>query len=173
MIKEKGIKGLIFSLIILLLLVGTGITYSYFTDQDALLNTVTTGESDITIIERFPEPPDNPVPGTEVTKEVSIKNNKSESWIRMLVKINDSKIEEKITLNFNRTDWVQGEDSYWYYKKPVKTGETTEPLLESVTFNEYLEADEHLEIICYGESVNVRDSDTENTSSSDAFKRIQ
>ena len=173
MVNRKKAKGILISFVLLLLLTGTGITWSYFTDSDALLNTVTTGHSDITIVENFPDPPENPSPGTEVKKEVSVKNNQSESWIRMLVKVNDSRIEEKITLDFNTADWIKGDDSYWYYKKPVKTGEITEPLLRSVTFNENLEEGENLEIICYGESVNVKESDKGETPWIEPFNRIQ
>lgn len=173
MTNTKGMKQIFLSLIVLFLLLGTGITWSYFTDEDALVNTVTTGQSDITIVEKFPEPPENPLPGTEVTKEVSVRNNQSESWIRMMVKVNDSRIREKISLDFNTADWTQEDDSYWYYKEPVKTGETTEPLLRSVTFEEYLDKEENLEIICYGESVNVRESDQGETAYIEAFKRIQ
>lgn len=173
MSNRKELKEILISLVLLIFLIGTGITYAYYIDKDTLFNTVTAGESDITIIEKFPEPPENPEPGTEVTKEVSVQNNKSKSWVRMLVKVNDSRIEEKLILDFNRTDWVQGEDSYWYYKKPVQSGEITEPLLRSVTFEEFLEEDEEPEIICYGESVNVKESDRGETPYFDAFKRIQ
>ena len=35
----------------------------------------------------------------------------------------------------NTDDWTEGEDGYFYYKEALKPGETTAPVLNSVTFD--------------------------------------
>ena len=152
MTKKK--KLVLFTLLLLVLAIGfTGVTYAYYIDTHGIINKFAPGESDITIEENFPKP-DGPLnPEETYTKEVRILNNKNESWVRMLVLVNDSELEDKITINYNTNrDWIKHTDGYWYYTKPVKQNERTSNLIESVTIHESIPANK-LEIICYGESV--------------------
>ena len=140
--------------VILTLAVLIGTTYSYYLDTDSLVNEATSGKSDITIEEDFIKPPTDPTPGTTIKKNVSAIANGSDSYIRMMVLVNDSEVANCITLNYSKSqNWVKENDGYWYYKIPVKEGQQTDNLLESVTFNRVLPAGKNLEIICFGESV--------------------
>lgn len=40
-----------------------------------------------------------------------------------------------MTLDYNTTDWTQGEDGYFYYNKVLKPGEVTEPIFTNVAFS--------------------------------------
>ena len=99
------------------------------------------------------------MPGTPVDKIVSVKNVSDASsdaekvnesaWVRIWVNvaITDGKdLSQTLTpvclpLTIGdvelvqpayKTDWFQGEDGYWYYKKPVPAGESTTTLFDEV-----------------------------------------
>lgn len=149
-------------------------TLAYFTTQAIAHNVITTGGIDVEIVEKqadgtpFPEEGvSGIVPGTEVSKIVTVKNREksSESWVRVgvAVKITDGNgtllnpagnalptiitgtSGEKIdvvTLDINTTDWIEGEDGYYYYRTSMAPGEVTTPLFQTVGFapemgNEY------------------------------------
>lgn len=40
-----------------------------------------------------------------------------------------------MTLDYNTTDWTQGDDGYFYYNKVLKPGEVTEPIFNNVAFS--------------------------------------
>ena len=87
-----------------------------------------------------------------VTKIAEIKNTgASEAWVRVLITkdiqlAGDGEVDpDLIKLGLNTTDWTLGTDGYYYYNKALKPGETTAPILSSVTFeptmgNEYQNA---------------------------------
>lgn len=135
--------------------VATG-TLAYFTDSTIAHNVITSGAVDIDLIEKQLIPGDNGedtyvdyptetiegvMPGMQVSKIVTVQNNEQKAWVRV-------KVTPTITLNgqgtpntafieldFNEEDWEEGDDGYWYYKKPLDEGETTEPLFTTVTFS--------------------------------------
>ena len=92
------------------------------------------------------------MPETTVTKIVEIKNTGvSDAWVRVMV---DKKIvlptgsvtpdASLVELACNTADWTE-KDGYYYYNKPLKSGECTEPLFTQVIFgkelgNEYMNA---------------------------------
>ena len=92
------------------------------------------------------------MPGVTVTKIAEIKNTgASEAWVRVLITkdiqlAGDGEVDpDLIKLGLNTTDWKLGTDGYYYYNKALKPGETTAPILSSVTFeptmgNEYQNA---------------------------------
>lgn len=149
-IKKKYIIGIL--LLIVVLLIATGITHAYYIDSQEKINKVNIGSSEIEITENFPKPPPVLQAGETYTKEVSVKNLKAESWIRMRVEVNNSEIEKLLTINFTDLNWVKESDGYYYYTIPVKTGETTKPILNSITVHNNIPSGS-LNIICYAESV--------------------
>ena len=167
-------KILILAGIVLALAIFIGTTYSYYMDSVYVVNSATAGKSDITIEEDFVKPPRDPSPGTTIKKNVSAITNGSDSYIRMMVLVNDSDIEDCITLNYsNSSNWIKEADGYWYYKVPVKKGHRTDKLLESVTFNKRLPEGKNLEIICFGESVQSEGFETGYKSYLKAFDSIK
>lgn len=135
--------------------VATG-TLAYFTDSTIAHNVITSGAVKIDLIEKqripgadgqedqlvdYPEDTITGVmPGTKVSKIVTVKNNEQKAWVRVQVTPsitlqgqgtpNTSLIE----LDFNTEKWENSGD-YWYYKTPLDTGAETKPLFTTVTFS--------------------------------------
>ena len=149
--------------IVALLVIGIAIlsagTIAYFTSQDTAHNVITSGGVDIELKEWADEAKQTPfedvagiMPGVTVTKIAEIKNTgASEAWVRVLITkdiqlAGDGEVDPGlIKLGLNTKDWTLGTDGYYYYNKALKPGETTAPILSSVTFeptmgNEYQNA---------------------------------
>ena len=140
-------------------------TLAYFTSEDTAHNVITSGGVNIEVVEKtkdgdgvlvdFPEEGITGVmPGTDVSKLVSVKNTgASEAWIR--VRVEDAikgadgadlplNIEGKGPVMTYETgsNWSLNEDGCYYYALPVAPGASTELLFDTVSFapemgNEY------------------------------------
>ena len=82
------------------------------------------------------------MPGTTVTKIAEVKNTgAADAWVRVQVTQNIQRDGELypndglVTLDYNATDWTQGDDGYFYYNKVLKPGEVTEPIFNNVAFS--------------------------------------
>lgn len=123
-------------------------TLAYFTSEGKAHNVITTGGVEITVQEWADEEKTKPfedvtgiMPGMTVTKIAEIKNTgASDAWVRVKVEKNiklqgdgtpDTSLVE---LTLNTADWTE-KDGYYYYSKPLKPGEVTEPIFTAVTFN--------------------------------------
>ena len=158
---------------IIALAFSAGITHSYFIDKKDKLNIISTDTSEILIEENFKTPPCDLVQNTTYTKEVSVKNLRTTSWIRMRIEVNNSELEKKIRLNFNNDgSWKKNEDGYYYYTKPVERDKVTSPVLYSVTALENIPSG-MLNVICFAESVQAERYNTGTEPYMDAFARIQ
>lgn len=148
-------------------------TLAYYTSQDQAHNVITSGKVAIELVEKtldgntkvdFPkEGIDGVMPGTSVSKIVSVKNTgDADAWIRVAVDMEihdqnaspsnpDRKLPltidkgngkiDVIMLDIDDAGWIY-KDGYYYYKKPVKPDDSTTTLFEKVTFakemgNEY------------------------------------
>lgn len=140
-------------------------TFAYFTDETKTHNIITSGGIDIEIVEKtlnengvetaFPKDGmKNIMPGSTVSKIVSVENvGSSEAWIRVKADADiTSSDSEKLpttlqdgtsVITFDvESDWIAGEDGYYYYAKTVAPGEKTAVLFSEVAFavgmtNEY------------------------------------
>ncbi len=134
-------------------------TLAYFTGEEVVHNVITSGGVNISIIEQtrddsgalveFPkEGLTGIMPGSTIDKIVEIKNTgESDAWIR--VKVESTIVDaagkplpltfgqdKKEVMNYSVLDgWTLGDDGYYYYKESVAAGESTEKLLETVSFN--------------------------------------
>ena len=152
-------KLLILSVLAICVAIVAAGTLAYFTAEDTAHNVITSGGVDIELKEWADEAKQTPfedvtgiMPGVTVTKIAEIKNTgASEAWVRVLITkdiqlAGDSEVDPNlIKLGLNTTDWTLGTDGYYYYNKALKPGETTAPILSSVTFeptmgNEYQNA---------------------------------
>ena len=162
----------VFRLLFLFLLIfSVGLTASAaWKVRSFTYNKITTPTFGMNIVEKYDPPEEGIFPGQSVEKKVQIRNEgTTESLVRVdLTKRigdydeNDKFVDDlqldvsKITLNTNTEDWVQLSDGWYYYKKPLKEGELTTPLLYDFDLpsdlgNEY--RNKHIQIIVNAESV--------------------
>ncbi|MDO5041372.1 MAG: SipW-dependent-type signal peptide-containing protein [Peptoniphilus sp.] len=162
-------------MVIYLTVVVTG-TIAYFTSEDTAHNVITSGGVKIKIIEKtkdedgnlvdFPEEGMKIMPGSAVSKIVSVKNTgNSEAWIRVKVKsefqtATGTSSETEMAdaeINYHLSgDWSLGNDGYYYYENPLPAGEVTSVLFDKVTFssemgNKYQNST--MKIVVYAEAV--------------------
>lgn len=146
-------KILCLSVIAIMLAILAAGTIAYFTAEGRARNVITTGSINITVVEQqkkgennttvdYPKDPiTNVMPGAEISKIVTIRNDgKSPAWIRVKVgteiklagggKANTS----FVMLNFDNTNWTV-KDGYYYYNKPVDPNESTTALFDTVKFD--------------------------------------
>ena len=156
-------KILFLSVLAICIAIAAAGTLAYFTAEGRAHNVITTGSINITVVEQqqlgddgvlvdYPETPiDNIMPGMEISKVVTIQNDgSSPAWIRVRVEkeIKLNKENPAVKDNFvpdtglivleiggEGSNWIAGEDGYYYYKLPVEAGNATEPLFDTVTFD--------------------------------------
>lgn len=126
-------------------------TLAYFTTSATVHNVITSGEIDISIVEKGPKEStplegggfsvSGVMPNTSVQKEVAVKNEALQpAWVRVKL---DCAIARKDgqTGNSNliqyvypeNSDWVE-KDGFYYYKKPLAAGQTSSLLIKEVAF---------------------------------------
>ena len=109
-----------------------GASNAYFTDGDSAVNEIAIGGVTTEIVEDFPAP--DPTPGGSFTKKVQIKSNgPSDCYVRVQVLFSDMEKESFCTLDYDRANWIEGTDGWWYYKGILKKDELTTPLFTKVT----------------------------------------
>lgn len=132
-------------------------TVAYFSTETTATNVITAGNIEIVLKETaVPENGGDPVPfedvtgvmpGTAVSKIVEVENSgDNDAYIRIRVEKTitpaqgvDAQLDPSlIGLDFDTENWVE-KDGYYYYKKPLSSGETTKPLFTTVTFAKSME----------------------------------
>lgn len=112
-------------------------TVAYFSDFDKATNTIGVGHNTTDITENFPTPPDKPIDqNPEYEKKIWVANNpvhasgyNVDCYVRVSLSYSNSDIGDAVTLKgLDKTNWVY-EDGYYYYKKILKEGERTTPLI--------------------------------------------
>ncbi|MEG2868937.1 MAG: hypothetical protein RR894_14450 [Terrisporobacter sp.] len=154
--KKKNVVVTIGLIVILTVISGISFTSAYFQDKDKIKNNFTTAIIETEIEEKFEPDVENP---KRFIKEVKIRNSaRTESLIR--VSINEIWRDENnpewvgevnsslVTLNYDKnldSNWIYGNDGYYYYRKKLAPDESTELLLESVVFNEIEDDSEYID----------------------------
>lgn len=151
--KVNKKKGIIVAAVLSLLCIG-GIA-AYLTTAAKITNTITVGYNEVEIVEDF-TPPIEMKPGVSFQKEVAVSNTGPvDCFVRVLSLFSRSDMEDLCDVNYNTQDWEYNEtDQYWYYKHSLKTGETTEPLFDTVKIHDDASeaAIKAFDIIVYAES---------------------
>ncbi len=130
-------------------------TYANYTTSDVAQNVISSGGIDISIVEHqmvdgqlrpYPDKPIPVMPAVSVSKITAVCNHDQEAWIRAkltmtlydpqgkTVNIPAGELEQLVVLGGEASGWTYFE-GWWYYESPLATGETTTPLIESVTFS--------------------------------------
>ena len=166
-----------FAVVMICLSILASTTLAYFTDVDTARNVITSDGIVIAIEEwqetpagliPYPGQPIMVMPGINVSKIVTVRNQDAQSFIRAKLDLTltdaagkkleiTPKITEKIIhLVMNTADWTE-KDGWWYYGNAVSTGAATTPLMTGVSFdglnmtNEYQNCT--LEIYVYAQAV--------------------
>lgn len=129
-------------------------TLAFFTASETAHNVITSGGVDIDLIEQSRDDAgrlspwkdvDGVMPGAEVSKIVTVQNTgASDAWVRLRVETSIELSEplaarggpdpSLLVLDINTADWTE-KDGYYYYNQPLKPGQATTPLFETVTFD--------------------------------------
>ena len=127
---------------------------AYFTAEDTAHNVITAGAVEISVEEwqqtedgLVPYPKNTPItvmPGTGVSKIVTVKNHDAQSFIRAKLEVTVTDVngeeipfemdDEIILLAMNTKDWTQ-KDGWWYYSSSVDPDTATQPLMTEVKFD--------------------------------------
>lgn len=114
---------------------------AYYTTNGEAVNVITSGDIRAEIIEKmgdgdFPQEGVYVLPGSVVSKKVSVKNTGGHPfWLRVKLTngIDDSALPGNVfELDINGTDWIVGSDGYYYYNSPVQPGTETAKLFTQV-----------------------------------------
>lgn len=129
----------------LMILIGMGyVVYAAMTDQDNVINDFKIANEGGTIKEEFTPPStSNPFkPGTAYPKKVQVTNtNQTPFFVRVSVTpeitSNDgillaSQIGKQLTIDLG-SDWILGEDGFYYYLGKVMPNSSTTPVFTKVT----------------------------------------
>ena len=147
-------KLLLLSVMVICVAIAAVGTLAFFNTEAVAHNVITTGGVEIAVQEWADEGKTQPfkdlsdiMPSMTVTKIAEIKNTgASAAWVRVkltpAIELADAVLPDGFTVNtglvkpdVNTADWTEGEDGYFYYKEALKPGETTAPVLNSVTFD--------------------------------------
>ena len=144
-------KILYIAAIVICLSLITGGTYAYFTTSDTARNVITSGFVEISLEEKhidgsgavvkFPEKGILGVmPGSRVSKIVTVKNTGAQSWIRVkadcAVTAADGSVLSSDVVVFSPNDahWLL-KDGWYYCRQSIPTGESTPVLFDRVEFS--------------------------------------
>ena len=149
-------------------ILGIGGTNAYLTSYDQVVNVVGVGKNTTNIVEEFPTP--SPLPGdedSELPKTVWVANGNVQGeeasvdcYVRVSLGYSNSDIGRAVTLKqIDRTNWVEADDGFYYYKKVLREGEKTTPLFSGISVDSsklektYLDQIDAFEVQVYEESV--------------------
>lgn len=160
--KERNIymrrRLFVCAFIIGLLAVSATGTLAYFTSEDTATNVITAGDIEIELQEMALSEDEETIvpfknnqigimPGTEVSKIVSVKNSGSQSaYVRIkldkAIVLEDGSSEDVdlslIEYDINQSDWTE-KDGYYYYNLKLLPGETSSPLFTKLIFSEAMD----------------------------------
>ncbi|WP_348921029.1 hypothetical protein [Enterococcus rotai] len=150
--KKNRVLIAFFVFLIPSLLIGAYQAYAALTDRDQKQNDFNISDFQTKIEEEF-KSPSKFEPDKDYPKKVSIKNiGKQEGFVRVIALpvITKKKMDGTtillaattkgnapiLTIDYNLTDWIDGEDGYFYYKKKLAPSENTASLFTSVKMNQ-------------------------------------
>lgn len=144
-------------------------TSAYLTDHEEIVNVINMGHNEIIPPEVFPPIPTPVPPSGSIVKKVQAKNTGDvPCYVRAYVICSEP---IKAITGLDTTNWVKGNDGYYYYKKVVPVGGTTTYLFTGLTVADGYE-EEQLEVTVYEESVQTSDGTNEYSNYQEAWKRF-
>ena len=131
------------------------VTTAYFTDQGTARNVITAGAVKVTVVEQqetagglvdYPTDKITIMPGTTVSKTVSVRAEEADAYVRMKYEITvwdaegkEMELDEQtlasiVGITPDDEHWIQ-KDGWWYFIEALVGGKTTEPLFTEVVFS--------------------------------------
>lgn len=158
----KTMKPLIAVVALLLNLCVFTAVAAYFISSDSAGNEFQIGYNDIVLEENY-KPPAELKPGISFRKTVSVKNiSPNPCAVRMRADFSDYDLSPFMEIDFDRANWTEGDDGYWYYHEALPYYESTSPLFSRVRVSE--EVPEHklkaFNINVYAESKSCGENDS-------------
>lgn len=176
-----GIAAALLSGVVLL-----GAAYAYMTDRASTENVIYVGHN-VSEIEESYTPPTLTEGVNSYEKSVVVRNKGSvDCFVRVYLAFSDSEAEGHSELSGDGQTWYQaaeyaqhlpagwisGRDGYYYYARPLKSGEATTALIKSVrTTYESAEEVRSYDLIVYEETVQAKDESGEEYTGEDAYVR--
>lgn len=148
-------KILAMAVVMICLSVLASTTLAYFTDTGTARNVITAGGIDVEVVEQqlvdgsvqpYPEEPIAIMPGSTVSKIVSVAGNAQPAWVRVAwtvtvldprgepKEIPAEELEKLVIIRPNAESWTL-KDGWWYYSAAVASGEQSEPIFSQVSFS--------------------------------------
>lgn len=147
-------KLLIGSILVILLASLTAGTWAYFSGNAITHNIITSGNVHIRVEEwadkektEYFKDLSGIMPGTSVIKVPEVVNTGTgTAWIRARVEVtilgsdkeklpNEKNGKQLVTFALLHNGWIDGKDGYYYYEKSVASGDRTEPIFDTVSFD--------------------------------------
>lgn len=144
-------KHIILLVLIILVLVSVTAVNAFLISKDSFSNRFIVGNNTSHIEEIFGSY-DSFTKGQNYKKNVTVKNDGNvPCYVRVFAEIEDPEIAANVGINFNTADWTgKQSDGYYYYKKSLKTGESTTPLFTTLSAKSDIK---NFQMICYEETV--------------------
>jgi len=150
-------------------IVALGSSYAWFTSVDNIENELYSREDkrhfSVIAVDDFPEPNKPRTPGNSIAKRVGAHNNGSrDAFVRIMVIPTITAADgtalpaafgTQITADFNKTDWIDGEDGYFYYKYILPKGISTDTMPTPRNLFESVEIAEGLDKRYTGAELNI------------------
>lgn len=139
--RRKKLKIALIALAAALVTLLTQPTLAFYSVLGDATNVITSGEIACKIVERmgsgeFPAEGVFVMPGSIVSKTVSVKNiGGNPFWLRVKLKnaVDDTTLSaDVLELDINSTEWIDGNDGYYYYHRVLQPDEETEKLFSQV-----------------------------------------
>ena len=126
---------------------------AYYTNQNTATNVVTAGNiraelqewADLENEIPYTDPEDYIAPGDNLSKAVTVKNTGlGDAWIRIqfVIRAEGDNIPAQgtppVVLDVNTEAWTE-QDGWYYYNAALKSGETTEPIFTTVSFEKTMD----------------------------------
>ena len=151
--NKQKLAVIILSLAVIVM-VAMGATSAYFATSEKAHNVITSSGVGVELIEHRINDDGEMVPFEDITDaepgEIYSKipqvfnNDDGDVWVRVKVlrtaKLRDGTVleeeDDKLVVDFDNVNWLQGDNNYYYYNRSLKNGELTEPLFTEVKIAE-------------------------------------
>ena len=157
----KGLALIQLPVLFLFCMMFVGVTAGFLVSGDSVTNRLSCGHNTAGITENY-NPPEAFAEGETYVKEVAVKNEGSvPCYVRVFAEFEDPEIRSNTSVLVDTENWSEKQsDGFYYYSGVLDTGETTPPLVKSITAKAAIT---DFKMICYSETVQAEGFDNAKT----------